>query len=513
MTSAPDQALKEREQEYESLLSFMYQVPVGMARLDATGGFDVVNPEISRLIQAVAPKDRLNNFFDFLGDVAPELRAQALAHSASNGQVFANARIAVAGNGVEALSCSLTRAHRGAFFVVLRDATELLRREREEARLKQVAEQASHAKSEFLGAMSHEFRTPMNGVIGMNSLLLETELSEAQRSMARVAQSSAQALMQLLDDILDVVRLGTGKVELKQETFDLRPLVGEALDHVSAAARAKGLSLTQEFDRIGAGAFRGDPARLRQILITFLSNAVKFTQTGGVKIKVRGMPDVGGRWRLRMEVRDSGIGVSDDAKAKLFQPFVQVDSSISRAFGGAGIGLSLARGLAELMGGDCGVADRPGGGSIFWVEIVLPVASIPTAEKPAERPGAGVVLVVDDGKVNAEIVRLVLNAAGFEVQVAVDGLAAVEAARAREFALILMDIHMPRMDGFAATRAIRALPGAAARAPIIGMSANDLPETEKQGREAGMNDYVVKPLAPAKLRAVATRWARKAAAS
>ena len=478
MLRAVKEKLDEIEREREVLLGLLSRAPMGFGEIDASGRFIAANPEISLLIQAAAPKVPHGNVFDFLKSVAPDLAERARGFCEGDGPGLQDARFAVAGDGLEALSFSLTRGRSGAFFVTLRDATE--NRDRKSAGLRDAADEASRLRSEAASAGGHEFR--LNG-------------------------PAPPALLKLLDDALDAARLGGGVLELKPAPFELRAMVGEAIERLRGEAEAKGFGLTEEFDRIGAGTFCGDGARLRQILEILLSHAIRRTRSGGVKLRVRGMPETGGRWRLRMEVRDSGPGVAEDVKARMFQPLAKYEPS----FGEAGLSLSLARGLMDLMGGGCGVADRPGGGSIFWIEVSLPVAgpqpaAAPQAAAAPERPS--VVLVVDDGKVNAEIARLVLSSAGFQVEIATDGLAAVEAARTRDFALILMDVHMPRMDGFAATRAIRALSSAAARAPIIGMSASTSAETQALGREAGMNDYVVKPLAPARLRAVANQWTR-----
>jgi CheY-like chemotaxis protein len=291
-------------------------------------------------------------------------------------------------------------------------------------------------------------------------------------------------------------------------------LVKNVIDLMAAPAREKGLAMTRDIVGVGDGLLRGDAGRLRQILVNFVSNAVKFAEHGGVTVSVRGMPDGEDRLRLRFEVADTGIGISDEVKARLFQPFVQADPSISRIYGGSGLGLSISRGLVELMGGAVGVADRPGGGSIFWFEIILPRAKPAVASPPAaSAEGAGRVLVAEDNKVNADFARLVLQKAGFTVRVAGDGVVAVEAVGAETFDLILMDLRMPRMDGLAATRAIRALSGWARRVPIVAFTANALPEDDRMCREAGMDDYLAKPVAPSKLREVVANWVRAAAAA
>ena len=279
-------------------------------------------------------------------------------------------------------------------------------------------------------------------------------------------------------------------------------------------AKQKGLSLTSEIGALGDGDFRGDPTRLRQILLNLVTNAIKFTERGSVTIAVTAAAADDGGARLRIEVRDMGIGVSDEAKGRLFTPFEQADASIARRFGGTGLGLSISRKLVELMNGRISVADRPGGGASSGSRsrCLWPRPSTPTnaarralAESGPVAPVSGRILLAEDNAVNIEVATLILEGAGYTVDVARDGLEAVAAVRRRDYDLVLMDVQMPKLDGLSATREIRAFEGEGERVPILAMTANAMAGDQRQCLEAGMDGYVSKPIAPAKLRDTVAR--------
>jgi signal transduction histidine kinase/CheY-like chemotaxis protein/HPt (histidine-containing phosphotransfer) domain-containing protein len=380
---------------------------------------------------------------------------------------------------------------------------------------RQTAERLSQVKTNFLAAMSHEIRTPMNGVIGMNDLLLETGLTPAQRKLAETVRYSADALLTILDAILDVSKLEAGKIHLEETEFDLPTLVEKTVELLDPLAKQKSLSVNVDIADGGRAAFRGDQTRLRQILLNLGSNAIKFTEHGGVTIAIAGTADDNDCTRVRFEVRDTGIGIPDGAKALLFAPFVQADDSITRRFGGTGLGLSICKQLVELMGGRIGIADRFGGGTVFWFEAKLRNAAPVEADHggldhihgsgPAA-PISGHILLAEDNKVNIEVATLILEGAGYTVDVATDGFEAVAAARRRDYSLILMDMQMPGMDGVSATREIRAFERSEKRVPIIAMTANAMADDQRRCLEAGMDDYVSKPITPAKLRQTVARW-------
>ena len=394
------------------------------------------------------------------------------------------------------------------------DVTEMRNLTAQLAAEKERAERANNAKSNFLAVMSHEIRTPMNGVMGMNALLLETVLTPQQRRMADAVRYSADALLTIIDDILDLSKLEAGRVDLETIDFDLAEVMDKVAEVMVPKAAAKGLQLSIERTFAESCWFRGDPARLRQILLNLVSNAVKFTETGRIVISASALPARDDRYRLWFEVRDTGIGISAESKQRLFRPFEQADATITRRFGGTGLGLSICKRLVEQMDGMIGVMDHTGGGSVFWFEIPLPAGSpgkfadpMPEQRPDATAtPGCGHILVVEDNLVNIALASLLLEAKGYTVEVARNGSEAVVAAARGGFDLILMDMQMPVLDGLAATREIRDQGEYGRRVPIIAMTANAMKEDELRCLEAGMDDYVSKPIQPTRLDELVGRW-------
>lgn len=417
----------------------------------------------------------------------------------------------------------------GDFTVItaIRDVTERqartdeLRAARDAAELARAhADRASQAKTDFLAAMSHEIRTPLNAIIGFTGLILDTAgLPAEARRHAENVSGSGQALLTVINDILDFSEVEAGAIRLEPKPFAPLALVDNTLSIVRGLAVNKRLEIKATIDPDLPAGLVGDEARLRQILLNLLNNAVKFTRRGYVALAVRreGSSSVGEM--IRFSVTDTGIGIPKSMQDRLFRDFSQVDGSIRREFGGTGLGLAITKRLVELMGGTVGVFSEEGQGATFWFTVTLPRGTVspplPSAElgDPAPPRKRGRLLLVEDVPVNQKLACLLLEAAGHAVAVVSDGPAAIEAARSGAYDLVLMDVQMPGMDGMEATRAIRALGGRLGRVPIIAMTANVLPDQVRQFRAAGMDDHVAKPINRSELYTVIERWLPEPGAS
>ncbi len=402
---------------------------------------------------------------------------------------------------------------------IVEDITERHEAEATLARARDEAEAASRAKSAFLANTSHELRTPLNGILGLARLAREPGVPEARREQfLEQISDSAQALADIISDILDLSKIEAGKFELQSAAFDLDALLRGLQRTYATLAAARGLDLQFQPAALGLGPVWGDALRVRQILTNYLGNALKFTAAGSVTLTARRLfdPALGGPGtRVRLEVRDTGLGIPPEAQARLFQPFTQADQSTTRRFGGTGLGLSICRELAALMGGEVGVESQLGQGSCFWAELPLPVAdatALPVVPAPQDSPSlqGRRVLMVEDNPVNMLIAVSMMEGWGLQVAQAHDGQQAVLAVQqafdtGQPFDAVLMDVHMPQMSGHEATRALRQTQ-AGCHLPIIALTAAALVSERQAALDAGMNDFLTKPVDAERLRASLARW-------
>lgn len=383
---------------------------------------------------------------------------------------------------------------------------------------KAAAEAANLAKSAFLATMSHEIRTPMNGVLGMVNLLRRSALNEKQRHYLDNIQSSGEHLLAIIDDILDFSKIEAGKIQLASDDFSLGELVHDAWSLMGERLHAKGLESKTDCNRLGL-ILRGDKTRIKQALVNYLGNAVKFTDTGSITLACRIENETETDCLLRFEVRDTGIGMTEEQQARIFNAFEQADGSTSRKYKGTGLGLTITQRIVQLMGGETGVTSSPGAGSTFWLTCRLgkgrakPSALVTeTAEAILRREYRGrKVLVVEDEPLNREVIGDMLEELGLVVDAAINGNEALIKVRQAHYDIVLMDMQMPELDGLDATRKLRAMPDGQDLA-IIALTANAFDDDRERCLAAGMNDFIAKPFKPEKVFGKLVRWLGKPSA-
>ena len=528
-----ERALRELAEERERLQATFEQAAVGIAMVRPDGTWLEVNRRLCEIVGYPDEKLKSMRFQDIThpDDLGPDIEQARRVLAGEIDRYRLEKRYVRSDGGLVwvQLTVALVRESGGTpkyFVAVIEDITEKRRlaealekhqRELEDTvalrtralrEAQAQAESANRAKSALLANMSHEIRTPLNAIIGLTHLLRRAGPDPATLVRLDKIDAAGRHLLELVNDVLDLSKIESNRLRLEDAGFDLPVLLAEVAALVGSAAQSAGLELAVE-SQDAPRWVRGDAMRVRQALLNYASNAVKFTERGRITIRARPLSTAEGRTLVRFEVEDTGVGIAPENFPRLFQPFEQADVSTTRQYGGTGLGLAITRRLATLMGGETGVESTPGKGSLFWFTASLALAEAPRANGPASAPSPASpagrtrhpqarLLLVEDNEINREVAVELLVSAGYRVEKAADGREALERLRDGAFDAVLMDVQMPVMDGLAATRALRALAGGD-RLPVIAMTANAFDDDRRECLEAGMDDFVSKPVDPDRL--------------